>query len=313
MMNPPPSPDTRIMGDTVLIVDDTPDSLRFLTDTLEASGLTVLIATTGEGALELLEHVEPNLILMDAIMPGMGGFEATRAIKTNPAWAHIPVIFMTGLTESEHVVHGFDAGGTDYVRKPIEVEELLARVRVHINHARVMQASEAGLDATGRLLVAIDTQGALLWCSPMARQLIQLHAPEWQEGSSQLPPAFHALTHRFTSPNAQPGVSARIELGPDLAIEMVLIARYRDNECLIRLNEINPAADVTRLQEKHGLTQREAEVLLWISYGKPNRVISEILNISPRTVNKHLEQIFEKLGVETRAAAAAVAVRTNSH
>ena len=82
---------------------------------------------------------------------------------------------------------------------------------------------------------------------------------------------------------------------------------------LIRLNHLDPLADIARLQSHFGLTQREAEVLLWISYGKPNRVISEILVISPRTVNKHLEQIFEKLGVETRAAAAAFAVRVIAH
>ncbi len=299
------------LRDTVLIVDDTPDSLRFLTDTLETAGMTVLIATTGEAALELLTHIVPDLILMDAVMPGMGGFEATRAIKANPAWAHVPVIFMTGLTESEHVVHGFDTGGSDYVRKPIDVDELLARVRVHITNARAMQASQTGLDATGRLLIAIDTAGRLLWCTPMARELILAYAPVWGEDSETLPDPFHALALRLTGEGMEPGATAKAEFD-ERAIELVLIARYRDNELLLRVNEINPAADVARLQERHGLTQREAEVLLWISYGKPNRVISEILAISPRTVNKHLEQIFEKLGVETRAAAAAVAVRTTS-
>ncbi|MGE4410680.1 MAG: response regulator transcription factor [Sphingomonadales bacterium] len=299
------------LRDTVLIVDDTPDSLRFLTDTLEAAGMTVLIATTGEAAIDLLAHIVPDLILMDAVMPGIGGFEATRAIKANPAWAHVPVIFMTGLTESEHVVHGFDTGGSDYVRKPIDVDELLARVRVHIANARAMQASQTGLDATGRLLIAIDTGGRLLWCTPMARDMILAYAPGWETGDETLPAPFHALALRLTGEEVEPGATVKAEFG-EQAIELVLIARYRDNELLLRVNEINPAADVARLQERHGLTQREAEVLLWISYGKPNRVISEILAISPRTVNKHLEQIFEKLGVETRAAAAAVAVRTTS-
>ncbi len=303
--------DNKPLGDTVLIVDDTPDSLRFLTDALESAGLTVLIATTGEGALDLLTHIVPDLILMDAVMPGMGGFEATKAIKADPAWAHVPILFMTGLTESEHVVRGFDSGGSDYVRKPIDVNELLARVRVHIAQARAVQASEAGLDATGRLLFAMDRQGRLLWCTPMARQFIRTHAPVWNEESATLPPPFHALAQRLTAEKTEPGATAKVDLTA-MAIELVLITHYREDELLIRINEINPAADVARLQERHGLTQREAEVLLWISYGKPNRVISEILAISPRTVNKHLEQIFEKLGVETRAAAAAVAVRTTS-
>lgn len=298
------------VGETVLIVDDTPDSLRFLTDTLEAIGLPVLIATTGEGALELLKHAMPSLILMDAVMPGMGGFEATKAIKANPAWAHIPVIFMTGLTESEHVVRGFDSGGADYVRKPIEVDELLARVRLHLNNARARQASEAGLDATGRMIAAIDMHGNLLWCTPMAREIIDKHAPDWDSTSNLLPAPFHNLATRLASPDAETGSSAKVDVGRDISIEMVLVAHYRDNERLLRINEINPATDIARLQSRHHLTSREAEVLFWISFGKPNRVISEVLNISPRTVNKHLEQIFEKLGVETRAAAAAVAVRT---
>jgi DNA-binding CsgD family transcriptional regulator len=93
---------------------------------------------------------------------------------------------------------------------------------------------------------------------------------------------------------------------------MVLVTQLRGAEWLVRLNDVNPASDIALLQSRHGLTSREAEVLLWISYGKPNRVISEILSISPRTVNKHLEQIFVKLGVETRAAAAALAVRVIS-
>lgn len=84
--------------DCILVVDDSPESLRFLVDTLEAEDMTVLIARSGEATLELLTEVQPDLILMDAIMPGIGGIETTCAIKRNPATAHIPVIFMTGLT-----------------------------------------------------------------------------------------------------------------------------------------------------------------------------------------------------------------------
>ncbi|MBA4355114.1 MAG: DNA-binding response regulator, partial [Novosphingobium sp.] len=88
--------------DTVLVVDDEPDSLRFLTDTLEGAGITVLVAISGNAALDLLQHVVPDLILMDAVMPGFDGFETTARIKARPGLAHVPVMFMTGLTESEH-------------------------------------------------------------------------------------------------------------------------------------------------------------------------------------------------------------------
>jgi DNA-binding CsgD family transcriptional regulator len=92
-------------------------------------------------------------------------------------------------------------------------------------------------------------------------------------------------------------------------LELVLVTRYRENEVLIRLNELNPHKDVERLAASLGLTMREAEVLLWGSYGKSSGDISDVLEISPRTVQKHLEHVYEKLGVETRSAAVAIAIR----
>ncbi|WP_018075433.1 response regulator transcription factor [Novosphingobium nitrogenifigens] len=300
---PAPSP----RADIVLVVDDTPESLHFLSKTLEADGIRVLIATSGEAAIELLNHIRPDLILMDAVMPGMGGFEATRAIKGNPATAGIPVIFMTGLTESEHVLAALDAGGVDYVRKPLVVAELIARVRVHMNNARVSESSQAALDASGRHLIALDPVGQLKWWTPYAGTLLSEHFPGWTLAPGALPEDLRGPIARLLAESG--GRSVRVELAQS-TLELVRVTQLRGEETLVRLNDVNPAAYVARLQGLHGLTLREAEVLLWLSYGKPNRMISEILTISPRTVNKHLEQIFEKLGVETRAAAAALAVRT---
>jgi len=293
--------------DTVLVVDDEPDSLRFLTDTLESAGITVLVAVSGATALDLLQHVTPDLILMDGIMPGMTGFETTARIKRRAGLAHVPVVFMTGLTESEHVVQGFEAGGIDYLRKPVNVHELLARVRVHIGQARAMQAGAAGLDATGRAMMAVDRQGSQLWSTPMADAVIARLDPAWDRRSKTLPESVQLALLRLLS-RSTIGSSVRIE-HDEGALELVLIAQYRETELLIRLNDLNPKADVMRLQQRLSLTDREAEVLLWISYGKSNGMISEVLSISPRTVQKHLERIFEKVGVETRAAAAAVAIK----
>jgi CheY-like chemotaxis protein/DNA-binding CsgD family transcriptional regulator len=295
--------------DTVLVVDDTPESLRFLTDTLETAGISVLIATSGDAALELIEHVVPDLILMDALMPGLDGFETTRAIKAHRAGAAIPIIFMTGLTESEHVVRALEAGGIDYVRKPIVVDELLARVHVHMTNARQAQSSQFALDATGRNLVAITGNGAVSWCTPATERLLRMLDPDWTRGDG-LPDLLTAPLARLAQDGAATGQSLRVDTGGADSFELIVVGRPRHGELLVRLNHLDPQADIARLQQGFGLTLREAEVLLWISYGKPNRVISEILTISPRTVNKHLEQIFEKLGVETRAAAAAFAVRT---
>ncbi|MET0363248.1 MAG: LuxR C-terminal-related transcriptional regulator, partial [Sphingobium sp.] len=210
--------------------------------------------------------------------------------------------------ESEHVVEAFEVGGADYVRKPISVDELLARVRVHITNGRVVQASLAGLDATGRLMMATDVEGRFLWCTPLAEQAIQSVAPGWSREDATLPPVIRPTVDRLLSMRDLAGASVKLE-HPQATLELVLIAQYRENEVLIRLNEVNPEADAAKLRLTLDLTQREAEVLLWVSYGKPNRVISDILSISPRTVNKHLERIFEKMGIETRSAAAAIAIR----
>ncbi|KFL45260.1 LuxR-family transcriptional regulator [Sphingobium sp. ba1] len=300
-------------SDTVLVVDDTPESLRFLTDTLEAANISVLIATSGEAALELLNHVVPDLILMDAVMPGLDGFETTRAIKQLPQGAPVPIIFMTGLTESEHVVHALEAGGVDYVRKPIVVEELLARVRVHMANARQTQGGHYALDATGRNLIAVGADGALSWRTPGADKLMEALEPAWSRTDTALPAMLRAPVARLLPDDLPSGTTVKTESPGGDTVELIIVGRPRRDEVLIRLNHLDPLADIARLQSHFGLTQREAEVLLWISYGKPNRVISEILVISPRTVNKHLEQIFEKLGVETRAAAAAFAVRVIAH
>jgi len=296
---------------TVLVVDDEPDSLRMLVTMLESAEISVLVATSGQAALDLLTHIVPDLILMDAVMPGLDGFETTIRIKQRPALANVPVIFMTGLTESEHVVEAFEVGGTDYVRKPVNLAELLARVRVHMAQGRAVQASIASLDATGRLMLATDAKGRLLWCTPRAETALSRMLPAWNRNKPSLPPELRGPVERLLAREDAAGATVRIDLGPvSGALELVVIARYRENEVLIRLNELNPEQDVAMLRDRLQLTSREAEVLLWVSYGKASSDISEVLEISPRTVQKHLERIYEKLGVETRSAAAAIAIRS---
>lgn len=305
MPSPAPSPARAI----VLVVDDTADSLRFLTDTIEAAGMTALVATSGENALDLLKRTLPNVILMDAVMPGIDGFETTARIKANAQWAHVPVIFMTGLSEPEHVVRALDVGGVDYVRKPINVDELLARLRVHLKNARVARSSQAALDASGRHLIAVDSAGTILWSTPQAQALLQDIDPAWTKEERRCPGALDSVLVRLLTDGHESNASLKAPIG-DRMFELTLIDRSDEAEIYVRVEEQSEVKDVALLRERHSLTQREAEVLLWVSYGKTNRSISDILDISPRTVNKHLEQVFEKLGVETRAAAAAFAVRT---
>jgi len=293
--------------DRILVVDDNPESLRFLVDTLEAEGIDVLIARSGEATLELLAEAAPDLILMDALMPGLSGLDTTREIKRNPATAHIPVIFMTGLTDPEHVVAALETGGVDYVRKPVVVGELLARIRVHLANARATYRSRLALGRAGRSLAAVAPGGALIWCTPQAESLFQRIEPEWDSNGAALPAGLEAVVRRLMR-EPGPGATAQLALKA-LEIELARVEGDRPGETLFKITEVGEASKVDVLLAQTGLTRREAEVLLWVSYGKTNRTVSEILGISPRTVNKHLEQVFKKLGVETRAAATAIAVR----
>jgi DNA-binding response OmpR family regulator/DNA-binding CsgD family transcriptional regulator len=294
--------------DTILVVDDTPETLGFLTDTLDDAGFTVLIATDGESALALVDQITPDLVLMDALMPGMDGFETCRRLKNEKLLSHVPVVFMTGLSETEHVVQGLAAGGVDYVTKPIIVEELLARIRVHLTNARIAHGTRVALDATGRFLLATDQAARLLWCTPKAKQLLAELFPAVAGQGPSLPPAVIEQIKQLRQPAAKSSARAYLEVG-SRRIELSFLSSIGPDELLFRLAEVTAGGDEQLLQQTLQLTGREAEVLLWISRGKSNREIGEILHISPRTVNKHLEQVFVKLGVENRASAAARAVR----
>ncbi len=290
--------------DTLLVVDDTPETLGFLTDTLDGAGFTVLIATDGASALDLVDQITPDLVLMDAVMPGLDGFETCRRMKTDKLLPHLPIIFMTGLTETEHVVQGLTAGGVDYVTKPIVIDELLARIRVHLVNARLMKGSRAALDATGRFLLATDNADRLLWCTPKAQQLLAELFPDTPSG---LPAAVTERLRLLRSTRSRATARASLDVG-GRRLELSLLSSLGTDELLFRLTEVNEDAEEERLQRSLALTTREAQVLLWLSRGKSNREIGEILEISPRTVNKHLELVFVKLGVGNRAAATARAV-----
>jgi DNA-binding response OmpR family regulator len=203
----------------VLIVDDLPENLSMLHDALDEAGYKVLVATNGESALARARQALPDVILLDAVMPGIDGFEVARRLKADFSTQHIPIVFMTGLTETEHVVAAFEAGSADYVTKPVRPPEVLARIAAHVRTARRLQ--EAAKSA------------------------------------------------------------------PDTMDDATLSAR---------------------LTAAFALTPREAEVLFWVIKGKTNKDIGDILGTSPRTVNKHLEHVFEKLGAETRTAAANIAM-----
>ncbi|MEO7336925.1 MAG: response regulator transcription factor [Caldimonas sp.] len=287
-------------GDIVLVVDDVPASLGALCIDLEADGYTVLVASDGASALERLDLVSPSVILLDALMPGMDGFETCRRIKADPEHAHIPVIFMTGLSETSHIVQGFEAGGVDYVVKPVRSPEVLARLAAHVRNARAVRQAREAIDVGGHGVLMVDARERIAWRSPRAERWV---AEFFGSGHDDDCTAWLA---------ADPAGDAS-DLRMRTAGERTLTARrlgsagLGETMWLLGMRNVDtPAA--SRLATA-SLTKRETEVLSWVAKGKTNRDVAEILGMSPRTVNKHLEHVFEKLGVETRAAAAALASR----
>jgi len=148
----------------ILIVDDNPTNIAVLVETLSSSGFKVLVAKDGDSALEQVNYAKPNLILLDVLMPGIDGFETCRRLKRNQATKEIPVIFMTALTDTVDKVKGFNVGAVDYITKPIQHEEVLARVTTHLTlrklQAELQEANETleqrVVECTAELREALD-------------------------------------------------------------------------------------------------------------------------------------------------------------
>jgi CheY-like chemotaxis protein/DNA-binding CsgD family transcriptional regulator len=305
----------RANSDVVLIVDDVPDNLSVLHDALDESGYTVLIATSGQSALDRAAQALPDVILLDAMMPGMDGFEVARRLKATPQTAHIPIIFMTGLTETEYLVAALEAGGVDYVTKPIKPKEVMARMGVHLAGARERRQTRNALDAFGYATITVRaSDGCLLWQTPLARDLLEAycgtHAPHTPaEVAAWLSDSVRLLEQRVTTATEPPKLS--IERGPK-RLTFRLHQQIGDSDSggdwLIVMREVSDTAVIEAMSLAFKLTAREAEVLYWVVKGKTNKDIGDILGSSPMTVKKHLERVFVKLGVETRTAAAGMAM-----
>jgi DNA-binding response OmpR family regulator/DNA-binding CsgD family transcriptional regulator len=294
--------------DVALIVDDSPETLRLLTDALDGAGMTVMVALDGAAAMRIVDQITPDIVLLDAVMPGLDGFETCRRLKRDAGLEHVPIIFMTGLAETEHIVRGLEAGGVDYVTKPIAVEEMLARIRVHLANARLTQSARAALDVSGRYLLAVNAVGKIMWATPQAQKLLSDALSADSDDDVVLPdpiPQWLDLARK-----GKPGSKAAImtALPGHEQLRLQYMGRLGSNEFLLRLAKDAGAETPAEFSSELGLTTREGEVLSWLSKGKTNRDIAQILGLSPRTVDKHLEQIYSKLGVENRTAAAAIAV-----
>jgi DNA-binding NarL/FixJ family response regulator len=285
----------------VLVVDDSPESLSMLNVTLNKAGLTVLVALSGAQALSIVEKVKPDVILLDAIMPEMDGFDTCRKLKEK--LPSTPILFMTGLNDSEHVIHGFEVGGVDYITKPVVPDEVLARIKVHSHNAKLAKSAQFALDYAGQYIFCVSKQGDLEWATPYVQELLSnIHGDIMESWKSMQPDIAHwiASEHRKKP-------LALTQFTPPVQAEYA--GEYDQLHALVRLVTPRKRGTEDDLQRALNLTKRESQVLYWLSFGKTNWEIATILEMSPRTVNKHLEQIYKKLNVDNRTAAASISLR----
>lgn len=291
---------------TVLVVDDTPANLGVVLESLGSAGFRVLMAESGERALELLARQAVDLVLLDVIMRGLDGFATFAEIRRHAAWSDIPVLFMTAVDDPAQKVRALEAGAVDYISKPVHPPEVLARVRTHLElraARRELQRKNAALEAEiavradaetqlaqslDRALLVVDADGRVVFQTLRATHLLYKHVPAHTPG--RVPPEFKGAEKCTTRTGT------------------LLLRRFlgqgNDPLTVLQLTEESAPpgpAELTAL----GLTPRQAEVLYWIAQGKTNGETAVILGTSPRTIDKHVEQMLERLGVENRLAAAA--------
>jgi DNA-binding response OmpR family regulator/DNA-binding CsgD family transcriptional regulator len=279
----------------ILVVDDTPANLSLLLDALTEAGHEILVAEGGRSALSLLEHTTPDVVLLDFVMPGMDGITTCQRLKTHPNSRDVPVLFMTALDEPEQKLRAFQAGAVDYITKPVHVPEVLARVAAHLQ-IRTLQkslADELALrveaenqlsQSLDRAVILADAAGRIAFSTRLAEDLLHKHFPARPPGT--LPVGLEAGTALVARRFAEQG--------------------RNDLQMFVLEEKGTPPGPAALMQL--GLTAREAEVLYWIAQGKSNPDTATILGASVRTVHKHVEHIFQKLGLETRNAATLAAL-----
>ena len=286
----------------VLAVDDSPESLGLISRILEPSGMTTLVALDGNQAINIARKMQPDIILMDAIMPNIDGFETCVQLKKIPELKNVPVIFMTGLSDTESIVKGFNAGGIDFLTKPIEPQELVVRMKTHLHLARTAIDAQLALDHAGQNVMAIRIKNGIVWSTPQVDKIISRLSDKGIK--TALLESLYEWLSRRPEPDNKTHFTAD---GEDLNIVYIGLSDGGDH--LVRLLSNGGVNECSILKVTFSITNRESDVFLWLARGKTNREIAQILEMSPRTVNKHLEQLFKKLGVENRTAAAGLAMQ----
>ncbi|MEM7533970.1 MAG: response regulator [Chloroflexota bacterium] len=316
---------------TILIVDDNINNIDIAVQLLRAYSFRILVANNGEKGLERAGLANPDLILLDIRMPGIDGIETCRRLKANPNTAEIPVIFMTAMADTENKVRGLEAGAVDYVTKPIEEAELLARVQTHLAlselRARLetevqertqaleeeIQAHEKARDEREMLLALLREQSESLhamtlesWAeqeksdlrTDKIAQRVQMLSTMTQQMDTLLDNAITLEDPIDAIKQRMQGISTVVgELIAELMPDTQDGVEAEDAGAEGTLGETSPANTATQDLPLLKLSTREYEVFQLIAQGKSNSEISDILAVTPSTVSTYRHRIIRKLGI----------------
>ena len=282
----------------VLVVDDEADVRKVARMTLEKAGYTVVEAEDGEQAIERIRSGENPLLLgvivTDINMPKVNGLEAIQFFQQQ--FPSVSLIVMTGYPNLQSATELMKQGLVDYLVKPINHQELLARVKVHINNAQVTQATKQALDDSGQYLMSLDSEGHILWRTEQAQAIVKT-----------LTSKERVLVNDWIKDNDR-NPQLMLQQSP-ITLTLTLIEQQAEDSYLVKFKAQDLKFEKQTLKNKLKITRREAEVLFWVAQGKTDWEISQILSISDRTVNKHLEQVYRKLGVNNRTSASTMALQ----
>ncbi len=271
----------------ILIVDDNVHNLQVLGNILQSSGYNIAVAERGEDALNFIEKKRPDLILLDIVMPGMDGIGVCNKLKSNPRTQDIPIIFISVHKDTQEKIKAFQAGGVDYITKPFQREEVLARVSVHL---QLQEAKEKLQKSNEELEKRIQDRTRRLLESNKKLEEMNIALKVLLEKKEESRDVFVRNLVFNVRQMIEPCLD-KLKQTPLTPFQRRLLFSLEN-----RLKEIiNPYQ--RSLAEKFGLTPSELQVLQFIREGKMTKEIADILGLSKRTIDTHRHNIRKKLGI----------------
>ena len=261
---------------TILIVDDVPSNIALLLQMLRAEGYRTLVAESGERALAQLAYTIPDLILLDGEMPGLSGFETCQQIKKHEQTKHIPVIFLTVLDDVDSKIRGFNVGGSDYITKPFETAEVLARVRTHLTLKSLLQQLQ---DKNRWLEREVSTRATVLRETDIALQSERERRQQQEQEITQL---FSLLKQQSEQLQGLTNLLSQTHSAPSQVQPPSLLIAPTQQPADSALNS---------------LTNREQEVLALWADGLNSQEVAAQLNLSTVTIRTYRSRIMKKLNI----------------